>query len=24
MNVREYAKHEKEIDMAVKEGRIQP
>jgi len=24
MNVREYAKNEKEIDMAVKEGRIQP
>ena len=24
MNVREFAKHEKEIDMAVKEGRIQP
>jgi uncharacterized protein YutD len=24
MNVREYAKHEKEIDNAIKEGRIQP
>ena len=24
MNVREYAKHEKEIDKAVREGRIQP
>ena len=24
MNVREYAKHEEEIDKAVKEGRIQP
>ncbi len=24
MNVREYAKHEAEIDKAVKDGRIQP